>query len=154
MELYIEFKKLVLALNADKISYAICGGMAMAFYDVPRTTIDIDIMIEESSLEASKEIARRQGFTVDTGLLELGKGAIKIYRLLKVDREYGDELMLDLLLVTPAIKNAWETREKRELEWGSVSVVSREGLIHLKSFRASGRDRDDISRLKGEGNAD
>jgi hypothetical protein len=32
----------------------------------------------------------------------------------------------------------------------SIKVVSREGLIVLKSIRNSGQDQDDIKRLQGE----
>jgi hypothetical protein len=56
--------------------------------------------------------------------------------------------MLDLLLVTPAISDAWQNRTRVEWDRGMMSVVSREGLAMLKSFRASGTDLDDIRRLK------
>lgn len=56
--------------------------------------------------------------------------------------------MLDLLIVTPEIRSAWETRTKVEWEHGNISVVSPEGLILLKSFRKSGQDQDDISFLR------
>ncbi len=58
--------------------------------------------------------------------------------------------MLDLYeeLKTPPIKEAWETRWQIEWEEGRIWVVSREGLIFLKSLRASGQDLDDIQKLK------
>ena len=56
--------------------------------------------------------------------------------------------MLDLLLVTPAIADAWQNRTRVEWDQGLMSVVSRAGLAKLKSFRASGTDLDDIKRLK------
>jgi hypothetical protein len=55
---------------------------------------------------------------------------------------------LDLLIVTPEIKSAWDLRVKVEWEHGDLSVVSPEGLILLKSFRGSGQDQDDINFLK------
>ena len=56
---------------------------------------------------------------------------------------------MDLLIVTPEISQAWETRTKVEWEGGILSVVSPEGLILLKSFRRSGQDQDDIQYLRG-----
>ena len=50
--------------------------------------------------------------------------------------------------VTPDIKQAWESRTKVEWEGGTLSVVSPEGLILLKSFRRSGQDQDDIEYLR------
>jgi hypothetical protein len=53
-----------------------------------------------------------------------------------------------LLIVTPQTEAAWSSR--REFEWGKqrLKVVSREGLIALKSLRNSGQDQDDIKRLQ------
>jgi len=52
--------------------------------------------------------------------------------------------MLDMLLLTPEIKEVWES--KRILSWdnGELPVVSTKGLIKLKSMGSSGQDRDDI----------
>jgi len=50
--------------------------------------------------------------------------------------------------VTPDIRQAWESRMKVEWEGGSLSVVSPEGLILLKSLRRSGQDQDDIQYLR------
>jgi hypothetical protein len=55
---------------------------------------------------------------------------------------------LDLLIVTPETQQVWENRVKVEWEGGTLSVVSPEGLITLKSFRSSGQDRDDIDYLR------
>jgi hypothetical protein len=77
------------------------------------------------------------------------KGAIEIRRLSKIDPSDGDLLMVDFLLVTPMVEATWNNRIKVASDKASVSVVSREGLIVLKSFRRSGQDMDDIERLKG-----
>lgn len=71
---------------------------------------------------------------------------MKIYRLFKAAGE--DLLVLDLLLVTPLTQPAWTTRRQMDTDFGPVQVVSRAGLIHLKSLRRSGQDEDDIRRLK------
>jgi hypothetical protein len=59
-------------------------------------------------------------------------------------------LSLDLLLVTPAIQAAWDSRQTMEWDFGKITVVSRDGLIALKSLRGNGLDQDDIKRLRGE----
>jgi hypothetical protein len=61
---------------------------------------------------------------------------------------YNEPLMLDMLLLTPEIKEVWES--KRLLTWdeGDLPVVSPKGLIKLKSMRSSGQDRDDIKNLE------
>jgi len=56
--------------------------------------------------------------------------------------------MLDLLLVTPALEEAWLHREKRDWRGGELTVVSRDGLIQLKKYRSSAQDLADIERLE------
>jgi len=77
-------------------------------------------------------------------------GAIVTHRVTEIDPDGGDVLMLDLLLVTPAVADAWQDRTRVEWDRGVISVVSRAGLMKLKSFRASGTDLDDIERLKAD----
>lgn len=46
MDILDELKKLIGRLNEEKIEYALCGGLAMAVYALPRATLDVDILIE------------------------------------------------------------------------------------------------------------
>ncbi|MDO9211931.1 MAG: hypothetical protein Q7V48_14465, partial [Deltaproteobacteria bacterium] len=78
------------------------------------------------------------------------QGAIEVHRVSKVDPEGEDLLSMDFLFVTPEIEQIWENRQKVEWEEGKLWVVSREGLIRLKSLRGSGQDLVDIQRLKEE----
>ncbi|MEK6301203.1 MAG: hypothetical protein AABO41_10815 [Acidobacteriota bacterium] len=149
LDLYEEFKSIVSALEDRGIEYAVCGGLAMAVHGLPRATIDIDLLILAESLEGAKLVLRGLGYTIEAQPMTFHKGAIEIRRLSKIDPSDGDLLMVDFLLVTPAVEVAWNDRIKVASPKGSVSVVSREGLIVLKSFRRSGQDMDDIERLKG-----
>jgi len=55
-----------------------------------------------------------------------------------------------MLLVIPAIQEIWDSRVEADVEGGTISVVSREGLIALKRLRSSGTDLDDIAKLEGD----
>jgi hypothetical protein len=57
-------------------------------------------------------------------------------------------LSLDLLLVTPAIQKIWTSRVEADWEDGTLSVVSRAGLIELKTLRGSPQDIADIVALQ------
>ncbi len=148
MDILDELKKLISKLNAEGIEYALCGGLAMAIYALPRATLDIDLLIEASSLEATKRAVHDLGFTVEAVPMKFHGGKMHIQRISKIEPGTGETLMLDLLIVTPAIKDAWESRKKVEWEHGQISVVSPEGLVLLKSFRRSGQDQDDIRFLR------
>jgi len=148
MDILDELKELINKLNEEKIEYALCGGLAMAIYALPRATLDIDILIESNSLETARRAVHDLGFTLKAAPMEFHEGKIHIHRLSKIEPGSGEVIVLDLLIVTPEIKNAWDSRIKVEWEHGDIDVVSPEGLILLKSFRRSGQDQDDIDFLR------
>jgi len=120
----------------------------MAIYALPRATLDIDIMIEANFLDKTKRVVHDLGFIVSAMPMKLHGGKIHIHRVSKIDPFSGENLVLDLLIVTPDLQEAWQSRTKVEWEGGTLSVISPEGLILLKSFRRSGQDQDDIQYLR------
>jgi hypothetical protein len=150
IDLYEELLAITSALAAQQIDYAVCGGLAMAIHSMPRNTIDIDLLVRAEDAERVEELAFRMGYEFQARPMSFYDGAIKIRRVTKIDPETHDPLMLDLLLVTPAIEDVFANRQELRLENAAIQVVSREGLIKLKSFRSSGRDLDDIRLLRGE----
>jgi hypothetical protein len=150
LDLYDEFNKVVTLLAEHTIDYALCGGLALAVYGIPRATIDIDLLIMPESLETVVPLARELGYKKETLPMRFTDRGIEIRRVSKLDQDSGDILMLDLLLVTPAILPVWESRKEVAWEHGTLWVVSRDGLMALKSLRGSGQDLEDISRLKKE----
>jgi hypothetical protein len=143
-----ELKALISALEDSNIDYALCGGLAMAVHGFYRTTIDIDVLIRPESLKDVKSIALNLGYTINAEPMVFAKGAVEIHRVSKLDLDLGDVLMLDLLLVTSQIEDAWNSRTEAEWENGKIKVVSRDGLIKLKLLRKNPQDIVDINRLK------
>jgi len=148
MNLLDALKKIINALNEQRIEYALCGGLAMAVYALPRATLDIDIMIEADSLEKTKQAVRDLGFILNAIPMEFQGGKVLIHRISRIDSDSGEVLLLDLLIVTPETRQAWESRFSVQWEGGTLNVVSPEGLILLKSLRGSGQDQDDIQYLR------
>jgi hypothetical protein len=148
MDLLEELKNLTAKLDSEGIEYALCGGLAMAVYAMPRATLDIDIMIEIGLLLRTKRAVESLGFSLSGAPMEFHDGKVQICRLCKIDAVSAEELALDLLIVTPETRQVWESRLKVDWEGGALSVVSPEGLMILKSFRNSGQDRDDIDYLR------
>lgn len=149
MDLYDELKAIVSSLRAHEIPYALCGGLALAVHGIPRSTVDIDLLVEKKSVGEIKKIAHGLGFTVDSGVMRMKRGEIQIHRLIKPDPAAHDVLMLDLILVTPRLRDAWNTRENLESEFGPICVVSKKGLVMLKSSRDSACDREEIREIEG-----
>ena len=147
-DLYEEFKSIIAALEEHGIEYAVCGGLAMAVHGLPRATVDIDLLIHAESLEEAQTLARKLGYTLEALPMTFSRGKIEIRRLSKIDRETGIVLSLDMLLVTSEIADVWHSRTELAWELGRIWVVSRSGLIALKTFRSSAQDLADIERLK------
>ena len=149
MNLLDALRKIIVTLNEQRIEYALCGGLAMAVYALPRATLDIDIMIEADSLDRTKQAVHGLGFILNAIPMEFQGGKVLIHhRISRIDSNSGEVLLLDLLIVTPETRQAWESRLSVEWEGGTLSVISPEGLILLKSLRGSGQDQDDIQYLR------
>jgi hypothetical protein len=148
LDLYEEMKGLIIKLDEGGIPYALCGGMALALHGIPRATVDIDILIQRESLEQVQAQVGRLGYIIKAEPMTFAQGDVEIHRFSKKDEETGYWLPLDFLLVTPRIKEVWESRQEKQWEERTLWVVSQEGLIYLKSLRGSGQDREDIQKLK------
>ena len=148
LDLYEEFRKLIGALEERQIDYALCGGIALAVYDRPRATVDIDLLILSESLDGVMAIAEALDYTIRGLDMTFANGAIEIRRVSKIHSQTGQVLSLDLLLVTPEIRQVWDSRVEADWEGGIFSVVSRDGLISLKMMRGSAQDLADIQALK------
>lgn len=147
LDLYDEFRALIEQLDARGFDYAVCGGMAMAVHGHLRATIDIDLLIQEESLDSLLATARAAGYNIRGKDLSFANGAVEIRRVSKIDPESGDILSLDLLLTTPAIESVWKSRVDADWEGTKLTVVSRDGLIALKQLRNSQQDLADIAVL-------
>jgi len=148
IDLYQELRSLIIVLNRREIPYALCGGLSLAVYGIPRATLDIDLLIPEESLASIRPLVSELGYQIEAGWMNLAGGDIKMFRVTKIDSEDDDRLPLDLILVTPPVEMAWATRKKKRWEGEDLWVVSREGLMAMKSLRGSGQDRDDLKKLK------
>jgi hypothetical protein len=147
-DLEVELQKVVAAFDDAAIPYALCGGMAVGVHGYPRATVDIDLLIQPEDVTAAEEAAEGLGYRFKARPMSFQGGAVEIRRISKVDPADGETLMLDLLLVTHANGQVWETREQLAWNGRSLWVVSREGLIALKTLRASDQDRADIAHLQ------
>ncbi len=142
-----EFTVLTEALNQKKIDYAVCGGWAMAIHGLPRATIDIDLLILSEDLADVWEIVKNFGYDVEGLPLHFQDGVIEIRRISKIDKESKRLYTIDFLLVTEGLKKVWETRELIDWEDGRTWVVSRKGLLKLKTISGRAQDLLDIKKL-------
>ena len=145
-----EFTALIAELNRREIPYAVCGGWAMAIHGAPRATIDIDLMVESNDLERAWKTAEGLGYNVEGLPLNFHDGAIQIKRISKIESDRKRLITVDFLLVTERTRQVWADRKTVTWMKGTISTVSREGLIELKELSGRPQDLVDIQRLQDE----
>ena len=148
MDLYDELGAVVDLLNEAGIDYALCGGLAVGIHGYARFTKDINLLVRREDLERILMLVRGIGFHLPVAHLPFDVGTEReswVHRVSKA--EQGELLSLDLLEVTPAYDEVWQSR--RVLEWlgRPIQVVSREGLAVMKRLAGRGQDRLDLEKL-------
>jgi hypothetical protein len=70
----------------------------------------------------------------------------KVYRISKA--EGRDLVTLDLIVVTPILRDVWNSRELVEVDSKAIKIVSRAGLIKMKRIAGRLQDLADIEALE------
>jgi hypothetical protein len=126
------------------------GALALAVHGVPRATQDIDLLVREADLPRILELVATLGFDIPASPMTVRESGLSVQRVTKI--QASDTLMLDLLLVHPALVEVWDSRLQVHTPEGPLWVVSREGLIRMKAAAGRLRDLADIEALE-EGHA-
>ena len=148
LDLYEELGAIVAVLNARRLDYALCGGLALAVHGFVRATVDIDLLVPRDAADSIEAAVADLGYRIKARPMTFSDGAVQIRRISKIDSTDGDTMILDLLLVTPASEHVWASRQQLTWLGQSISVVSRDGLVTLKRYRSSAQDLVDIERLE------
>lgn len=133
------------SFQENNVRYVILGGIAAIIYGVPRTTFDLDILIDATPSNAQRLL---------DALLEAGLGTAA---LTSVEDLLGheitifrDRVRIDVQTSTPGLRfrSAWRNRETMQFQGQPFHVLSRSDLIASK--RAAGRpiDLEDVRLLE------
>ncbi len=148
---YEELRGIVDILNRDGIPYAVCGGIAVAFYGYVRATRDIDILVREKDIERICAAVREQGFVFDAGRIPFSTGKPEEREIHRISKIIEDEVLtLDLLIVDEVYQEIWDGREAGEWQNRRIDVVSLGGLLEMKRIAGRNKDRLDIDELTKE----
>jgi len=97
MNVFEEFKRLVLELEKQAVRVCLVGGVAMAFYTEPRFTRDIDLLVDSEDSKRQKASWRRMDIFESASPWTFPNVAIELHRFLKVVTE-EDEMLIDILV--------------------------------------------------------
>ena len=152
-----ELEAVVDALDAEGVPYALCGGLALGIHGHPRTTRDIDILVEPDQVSRALAAARRVGFDIPARKMTFGLSTgtpREVHRVSKLDPETGSMMPLDFLLVNAELAEVWATRLRVETGARGLSIVSRAGLVTMKKIAGRAQDLVDLQTLEHEDSPD
>ena len=146
IDLYDELHRLVRALDAAGVAYALVGGLAVSLHARARSTDDIDLLIAEGGLAAAALALSPLGYEARMAPFAVAKGRLRIQRFLKT---VGAEILLvDALLARePEHLEMLARAISLESESGGLRVVTRDDLRSLKRLRGSPQDLADVAAL-------
>ena len=149
LDLYAELRRIVEALHAAGVPYALAGGLAVSIYTTPRATEDIDLLIDPADLDRAVRTLQPAGFRLVGRPMQVAAGRLEIQRLTKIDG--ADLLPLDLLMaVDPTLAALLADRASLALEGHPVWVLGLRAIRPLNRLRGSAMDRADLEALGPE----
>ncbi len=151
LDLYVEFEKVLDALEQHQINYALCGGLAVTLFSHPRLTDDIDILLFPGDCERVKTMLHSLGYKFFSTPMRFENDFIEVHKLTKIDPVINDYIFLDVVsAISPGAQEVLKGRIRLPWQDKQVWVVSREGLITLKENAKRPKDQLDIAALKGQ----
>jgi hypothetical protein len=146
MDLSVELRRIVEALDHADVRYALAGGLAVSIYTAPRATEDIDLFLERENLPRAIAALLPLGFRIAGELMRVARGRLEIQRLIKIEGQ--DLLPVDLLVpVDPALAALAQDAVSMPWEGRHIVVVGLDSLRTLKRLRGSAQDRADLEAL-------
>lgn len=133
-------------LHARDVRYVVIGGVAAIVHGVPRTTFDVDLLIEASEENAARLLAALSDAGIGSATLtnpkDLLAHEITIFR---------DVVRIDVQTRTPGVDfaGAWERRIERDVSGTKYWLLSRPDLIASKRAAARPKDLEDVRVLEG-----
>jgi hypothetical protein len=145
-------------LHRRNVRYLLAGGLAMNFHGVPRTTMDVDLVIalDEGNLDAFIECAR------DLGLKPQAPVPLESLRDATARRSWIEQKHLIAFALagspgTPTVDvllehrldfdRAFEDALVQQVEGISIRVASLGDMITLKENTGRRQDQDDVAHL-------
>jgi hypothetical protein len=125
----------------------VIGGIASILYGVPRTTFDLDILIEATLDNSQKLLKALEEAELGTALLTTPENILK-----NEITVFQDRVRIDVQTSTPGIEftKAWENKNTVEYKGQKFYLLSKSDLIASKEAAGRPKDLEDVRLLKLE----
>ena len=155
-----QLKEIFASLHEHEVKYLLCGGVAVNLYGIPRTTADIDLLIDWNEKNISRfELALSEhGYKNNLffKLKTLIPASIRLQYYTEknlVAYSYSSDLFnaitLDVLVQSNLdFETCWNRKETKFLKDIPVYLLGLDDLIAMKDFSNRDQDKADIINLK------
>lgn len=149
LNLFSEFNRVVEALQASKIRYALAGGLAVAVHGGVRTTKDIDFLVHAEDADAFGELLKKLGYSIKATRWTFSNSKLTLRRFFRGEKNNPDLYIVDVLeaaerahlqMIHRAMTQKWAQ--------GTLRVLRPPDLIKMKKARNSPIDQGDIEVLE------
>lgn len=148
MYLSDDMKDLLRIFNRNQVSYAICGGFAVAKHGFVRMTLDLDLLIDPSTENAINVLSSLDEFG-------FGSAGIELHHLTAPATAVTLGMQpnqIDLLtkMSSASTQEILRSAETTDLDGIPVRVVSKADLLQAKREANRPKDRIDLEELTSE----
>lgn len=125
------FKKVISRLKKESISYMLTGGLAVSIWGRPRSTLDIDIVIDLKEKDKDKLIKIfKKDFYIDKEAVDLALSKSFFFNI--IDFKSNVKVDFYLLKQNEYEKIRFKRRRKRKILGMTIDIISPEDLILIK----------------------
>lgn len=144
------------ALESEKLSYALVGGMALVFHGIVRATMDVDVMIRvrEADLRRVERALEAMGLASRIPVRAQDIAAFKdefIERRNLIAWSFVDWARPSRA-VDVMVKYDLRDFKVVRIKWGNlkVPVLTLEGLLRMKKEAGRAQDKADVEKIEAE----
>jgi hypothetical protein len=136
-------------LKKEKIDFLVCGGIAFSSLVYPRSTVDLDLILDlkEEELERLKSSLQKRFKGLFINPKKMVFGPVSIFRIVFIEKE--KEFIVDFLFLKEEYKKEILKR-KIIVNFFKIKlpILSPEDLFLLKKLTKRDRDKDDCEEIK------
>ena len=136
-------------LNKEKIDFLVCGGIAFSSLVYPRSTVDLDLILDlkEEELEGFKNSLQKKFKNLFINPKIMVFGPVSIFRVVFIEKD--KEFIVDFLFLNEEyLKEALKRKIIVDFFKIKLPIVSPEDLFLLKKLTKRGRDEEDCEEVK------
>jgi len=139
----MDTKGLLKSLKEHKVDFVVIGATAFAVHGYARATLDIDIFIRPTELNAKKAWSALKAFGYDLTDVEVGD----LLKKKLLIRQYAIETDIHPFVKGISFAQVWKNKVKAKFGNASVNFASLSDLIKMKRAAGRAKDLDDLKYL-------